>query len=111
MRSALLVAILCVAAFGQSPQRAVTDPGVVTTRQAITPAGVTSIFQGRIYGAAWDATGTRLWLLHASDVIGLDWKTNNVASRVPHGGTPGAQAIATEPGTGRVLFANSTRRA
>ncbi|MEY3284415.1 MAG: hypothetical protein RIR86_2428, partial [Acidobacteriota bacterium] len=35
------------------PARAVTDPGVVTTRQNITPAGVQSIFDGRVYGLSF----------------------------------------------------------
>ena len=38
------------------PLRSVTDPGVVTTRQAITPAGVQTVFDGRVYGVAFGAT-------------------------------------------------------
>jgi DNA-binding beta-propeller fold protein YncE len=34
--------------FGQRPVRSVIDPGVITTRQAITPAGALSIFRGRV---------------------------------------------------------------
>ena len=35
------------------PLRAVSDPGVITTRQAITPAGVQTVFDGRVNGAAF----------------------------------------------------------
>ena len=35
-----------------TPRRAVTDPGVVTTRQSITPAGVPMVFDGRVFGVA-----------------------------------------------------------
>jgi YVTN family beta-propeller protein len=88
--------------------RAVTDPGVVTTRQAITPAGVSSIFQGRIYGASWDQSGDLLWVLHANEVYGLDWRNNRLVKRLKHGGTPGAQAIGIGANS-RVLVANSIR--
>ena len=42
-----------------SRSRGVTDPGVVTTRQAITPAGVQSVFDGRVYGITFGAIGER----------------------------------------------------
>lgn len=101
-----------VSSFGQTagtPVRAVTDPGVVTTRQAITPAGVSSVFQGRVYGASWAASGERLWILHASDVYELDWRNNKVASKVAHGGTPGNQAIGFSRDKSLLLAANSVR--
>ena len=47
----------------RSPSRAVTDPGVITTRQAITPAGVQSVFDGRVYGLTFGATDAELWVL------------------------------------------------
>jgi YVTN family beta-propeller protein len=75
------------------PVRAVTDPGIVTTRQAITPAGVPSIFQGRVYGSAWSKSGNELWVLHATELYKLDWRKNQVMARIPHGGTPGNQSI------------------
>ena len=49
----IAVAACCAAQTVERPSRSVTDPGVVTTRQAITPAGVPSVFQGRVYGVAW----------------------------------------------------------
>ena len=40
------------------PARFVTDPGVITTRQAITPAGVQAIFDGRVYaGTLYETSG------------------------------------------------------
>ncbi|MBM3763104.1 MAG: bifunctional YncE family protein/alkaline phosphatase family protein [Acidobacteria bacterium] len=90
------------------PVRAVTDPGIITTRQAITPAGVPSVFQGRVYGAAW-GEGDELWVLHASDLYRLDWKKNEVKERVAHGGTPGPQAIQFDAASGTVFAANGGR--
>jgi YVTN family beta-propeller protein len=84
---------------------------VVTTRQAITPAGVPSIFQGRVYGVAWAGDSGDLWVLHASQVYRLDWKNNNVVARIAHAGTPGNQAIAADPVTGDAMIGQSLREA
>src|SRR5260370_35571219 len=51
----------------------VTDPGVVPTRQAIAPAGVPTVFQGRTYGVAFGETSGEIWVLHASQLYKLDW--------------------------------------
>src|SRR5215510_10783430 len=99
----IATAVICGAQTLEQPSRAVTDPGVVTTRQAITPAGVPSIFQGRVFGIAWAGTSGELWVLHASQLYRLDWSNNRVVSRTPHGGTPGNQALAADPLTGEAL--------
>lgn len=104
-----LILPLCLLAQTISqPVRSVTDPGIVTTRQSITPAGVPSVFQGRVYGAAW-ASDSDLWVLHASDLYRLDWKTNEVRERLAHGGTPGPGAIQVDAAGGTVFAANSAR--
>jgi hypothetical protein len=41
----LLLSSVC---FGQEPVHSVIDPGVITTRQVITPAGALSVFRGRV---------------------------------------------------------------
>ena len=106
----LTVAALCCGAQTlEQPSRSVTDAGVITTRQAITPAGVPSVFQGRVYGVAWAGSTGELWVLHATLVYRLDWKNNRVVARIPHGGTPGNQAIATDPATGDALIGQSVR--
>ena len=105
----LAAAGCCAAQILEQPSRSVTDPGVITTRQAITPAGVSSIFQGRVYGVVW-AQGTEdLWVLHATDLYRLDWKNNRVVARLPHGGTPGNQSIALDPASGEALIGNAVR--
>ena len=52
--SVFAVALLSQGA--QPPVRAVTDPGVITTRQGITPAGVQSVFDGRVFGITFGAS-------------------------------------------------------
>src|SRR5262245_44622815 len=109
MRFVLLVAAttVCTAQTVEQPVRSVTDPGVVTTRQAITPAGVPSVFQGRVYGVAWARGSDELWVLHRTQVYRLDWKNNRLVSRTAHNGTPGNQAITTDPVTGDALIGGS----
>src|SRR5712691_5311781 len=103
------VSCVCVAQTVEQPSRSVTDPGIVTTRQAITPAGVPSVFQGRVFGVAWAGDSGELWVLHATEVYRLDWKNNRVVSRTPHAGTPGNQAIFTDPATGDAVVGQSVR--
>ena len=90
------------------PARAVSDPGIITTRQAITPAGTPSIFQGRVYGITW-AGDSDLWVLHASDLYRLDWRKNEIRERIAHGGAPGPQAIQFDAATNTVYAANAAR--
>jgi YVTN family beta-propeller protein len=76
------------------PVRAVTDPGVVTTRQTITPAGVPTVFQGKVYGVAFGESAERLWVLSTTQLYEMDWRANRVLVNLPHGSTPGLQGIA-----------------
>jgi len=110
-RFVLLVAAAgcCAAQTLEQPSRSVTDPGIITTRQAITPAGVQSVFQGRVYGVAWAGDTGELWVLHATEVYRLDWRNNRVVARIPHGGVPGNQSIAADPKTGDAIFGHSIR--
>jgi YVTN family beta-propeller protein len=87
--------LLLLAQTVDQPARAVTDPGVVTTRQAITPAGVPSIFQGRVYGLAFGKDG-ELWVLGGSHLYQLDWRANRVIQKIAHGGSPALQGLRFE---------------
>ncbi len=80
------------------PVRSVTDPGVVTTRQNITPAGVPMIFTGRVYGAAFGSGGD-LWVLNATQVYRVDWRSGNVLERIAHDWQPAPQGMLTVNGT------------
>ena len=68
-----MIAIALHAQTADKPVRAVTDPGIITTRQAITPAGVPMVFEGRVYGVAFGKTSADLWVLSASRLYRLDW--------------------------------------
>ncbi len=81
------------------PTRAVTDPGVVTTRQTITPAGVPTVFDGRVYGVAFGKTSAEVFVLTArgrnsrTQLLHLDWMANKVARRVALAENPGLQGV------------------
>ncbi|MBZ5601348.1 MAG: hypothetical protein LAO79_03490 [Acidobacteriia bacterium] len=78
----------------KDPVRAVTDPGVVTTRQAITPAGVPMVFDGRVHGVTFGKSATDLWVLNATRLYRLDWRANKILEKIPLEGSPGLQGIA-----------------
>ena len=98
---------LAAAQTAETPVRAVTDSGVVTTRQAITPAGAQAVFQGRVYGLAFGASSGELWVLNAGQVFRMDWRNNRILDRVPLGGSPGLQGIQFAPESGRVYVSSS----
>ncbi len=108
--AALISTVLFTQAQDRAPQRAVTDPGVVTTRQAISPAGVTSIFDGRIYGISWSAKGDTVWAMGPNELIELDWRANQVKTKIAHGGGPGLGALKTHPLTKQPVFGNTPPR-
>jgi YVTN family beta-propeller protein len=86
-----------------TPARGVTDPGVITTRQTITPAGVQSVFDGRVYGVAFGANDAELWVLTGRTKAGrphvyrLDWLQNRVEDSWALTGVPALQGLALDP--------------
>src|SRR5262245_21408724 len=89
-RSARSAPVLLISAFSTGvPQRtqprAVRDPGVVTTGQQITPAGVQSIYDGRVFGVAFGRTDDDVWVLRSANgntrqpaVMNSSWRDNRV---------------------------------
>jgi YVTN family beta-propeller protein len=100
-----LIGLSCFAQSPDAPKRAVTDPGVVTTRQSITPAGVPMVFDGRVYGVTFGKTADDLWILTAGSVFGTDWRQNKVLVRYALQGNPGFQGVAFDPVGNRTLVA------
>lgn len=105
----MLLAGAAAAQTAESPVRAVTDPGVVTSRQAITPAGTQAVFLGRVYGLAFGARSDELWVLNTGQVFRLDWRNNRILDRIPFSGSPGLQGIQFDPASGRVYLATTDR--
>jgi len=99
-RYVLFITILLTAA---AQQRIVSDPGVVTTHQAITPAGLQSVFNGRVYGVAFGKTTDELWVLHAGEVSLVDWKANKSLAHIAFEGSAGLGGILYDPSADRAL--------
>jgi hypothetical protein len=90
-------------------QRTVSDPGVITTRQAITPAGLQSVFNGRVYGVAFGKTPNELWVLHAGEITLVDWRANKALAHIAFKGSAGLGGIRYDASADRALadIANS----
>lgn len=104
----------------EEPVRQVTDPGVVTTGQRVSPAGVQSVFPSRVYGVRFGKTADELHVLAANDVVHLNWKANAVRSRQSLAGLPntvgeaafsaGVQGVAYHRESGMLFAAGMERR-
>ena len=85
----------------QAPVRTVPDPGVITTRQIIAPAGVQAIFESRVYGASFGETSDFVYVLATSReravVYKLDWRANHAVEVIELPGYPGFQGITFDP--------------
>lgn len=92
------------AADDQRPVRTVLDPGVITTRQSLTPAGLQMVFQSRVYGLAFGSSSDIVYALSGASkgvlVYKLDWCANRVAEIVRSAITPGMQSIAFDTASG-----------
>ncbi len=97
MRQRAIVFLCAVSlAFSQTldrPVRAVTDPGVVTTRQSITPAGIPLIFAGRVYGAGFGGADD-LWVLSSTHLYRVEWRSGKVLESAAHESAPAPQGLA-----------------
>lgn len=86
----------------EQPLRAVSDPGIITTRQAITPAGVQTVFDGRVFATTF-GEGNVLWALTRNQVYKLDWKENRVLARHAITGSAGIRGLAIDPASGDAI--------
>ena len=95
----------------QVPAGYVDDPGVVATGQRITPAGVQSIFDGKIGGVRFGANPGEIWVAVPGSVYRLAWTDNRTIARANVDGRPGIFAIAIDPATRAVVVSSVGRLA
>ena len=84
---------------------------MITTRQTITPAGVPTVFRGRVYGLAFGRNPGELWVLTADSLYHLDWQQNRVLARFPIPGRPGLQGLAFDGQNSRPLVTGADPKA
>ena len=65
------------------PVASVIDPGIIPSRQAITPAGLQSIFESRVYGVAFGENGDSIYAATAGQTgwTSSGWERRAGASR------------------------------
>src|SRR5690242_13427251 len=86
-----------------APRRTVPDPGVVATFQKTTPAGVQSVFDGRVTGVRFGSSPRELWVAVGGSAFHLTWADNRVLSRGTLDGRAGVQGVAFDPVGHRAL--------
>jgi YVTN family beta-propeller protein len=91
------------------PARDVPDPGVVSTGQRITPAGVQTVFDGRVGGVRFGATSADLWVAVPGSLYHLAWSDGRVLGRAAFDGRAGVYGVAVDPATGRALVSSVGR--
>ncbi|MCC7498071.1 MAG: hypothetical protein IT160_10875 [Bryobacterales bacterium] len=102
----LLALTLCGTLLGQTdlPKPGIDDPGVITTRQTITPAGAVTTFRGRVHGLAFMENSGQLHVLTAGNAYIIDVAGNHITASHTLHGKPGMQALIRSRTAGRSLF-------
>ena len=91
------------------PQRAVPDPGVIATDQRVTPAGVQSVFRGRVSGVRFGASAAELWVAAPGGAYRLNWRDNRVIAHGAYDGRPGVQGITFDAVSNRAYVSSVGR--
>ncbi|MEO5511202.1 MAG: bifunctional YncE family protein/alkaline phosphatase family protein [Longimicrobiales bacterium] len=105
----MLVALLLLQAASQVPKRSVPDPGVIATNQTITPAGVQSVFDGRVTGLKFGRDPRELWVAVPGNAWQLAWTDNRVLRKEAFNGRAGIYGLVVDPVTGRALVSTVGR--
>jgi YVTN family beta-propeller protein len=107
--SAVLLLAALLQAPAQSPAREIRDPGVIATGQRITPAGVQSVFTGKVGGVRFGASSQDIVVAVPGSVQHVAWRDNRVIARARVDGRPGVFALAIDPVTNRILSSSVGR--
>jgi YVTN family beta-propeller protein len=97
------------------PVNSVVDPGVIPSRQAITPAGLQSVFESRVFGVAFGENGSSIYAAalgqKGTSLYQIDLKTNRMLTALDTPEAPGMQGLVYDPVTRRPLLAGLVGRA
>ena len=92
-----------------APRRTVTDPGVFAVGQRVTPAGVQSIFDGRVASVRFGSEAGEVWAAVPGGAWRLAWRDNRVVARAEFTGRPGVHGLVIDPVTKRILVASVSK--
>ena len=84
-----------------APVNSVVDPGIIPSRQLISPAGLQSVFESRVFGVAFGEHGDSIYAATVgqkeSYVYQINLKTNHMMAVLSTDATPGMQGLAYDP--------------
>ena len=104
-----LLPVLLQTAAAQPPQRAVLDVGTFAVGQRVTPAGVQSVFTGRVSSVRFGAAPGELWAAVPGTAWRLAWRDNRVLTQVSFNGRPGVHGLVIDPVTKHVALSSVGR--
>lgn len=83
------------------PVNSVVDPGVIPSRQVITPAGLQSVFESRVNGVAFSEDGNTIYAAtlgqNGSHIFQLDLKSNQMTALIDSSISTGMQGLVYDP--------------
>ena len=91
------------------PKRDIPDPGVIATDQRVTPAGVQSVFTGRVYGVRFGASPGELWVAAPGGAYRMNWMENRVIAHGAYDGRAGVQGVVFDPTSNRAYVTSIGR--
>ena len=106
---AIIVALMQAPVALPAPQREVRDPGTIAVGQRVTPAGVQSVFAGRVAGVRFGADAGEVWAIVPGSAWRMRWRDNRVVSRAEFVGRPGVHGIVIDPVTRRPLISSVSK--
>ena len=96
----------------QPPVASVIDPGVIPSRQSITPAGLQSVFDSRVFGVAFGSDGRSIYAATlgrgGSYVYQIDLKTNRMIDVASAPAASGMQGLTYDPAAHTPLLSGLT---
>src|SRR5215218_9487721 len=94
-----------------SPQRPLPDPGVIATEQRVTPAGMQSVFRGKVGGVRFGRNAGELWVAVPGAAYRLSWRDNRVVASSAFDGLAGVHGVAIDPVNGHAIVSSVGRLA
>src|SRR3954471_21248916 len=89
----------------RAPQRPLADPGVIAVEQRVTPAGVQSVFDGKVGGVRFGKNPGELWVAVPGAAYRLAWRDNRAITTSAFDGRAGVHGAAVDPVPGSGIVA------